>query len=187
MIGAEVKPVGTRHIQTQVNNMTQGTTWSIGIGKNIGKAGTENSFIYTIHWPAHWPVGGQRRLLRLPTGCSPPLPPFPAAARCPGTDFTKLHFCRILFGSIFNSSSYFGHFLSENSKDQLIWVLHTFEPRYRVQRYFKRLKAPIRNMNSTKLGFIIEILVLCRTSMYVLLLQTIWAKKNLQKACWSPP
>jgi hypothetical protein len=29
----------------------------------------------------------------------------------------------------------------------------------------------------------IEILVLCRTSMYVLLLQTIWAKKNLQKAC----
>jgi hypothetical protein len=38
---AEVKPAGTRHIQTQVNNMTQSTNI-------VGKAGTENTFVYTI-------------------------------------------------------------------------------------------------------------------------------------------
>jgi hypothetical protein len=45
---AEVKPAGTRHIQTQVNNMMQSTTWSIRNSNNVGKAGTENTFIYTI-------------------------------------------------------------------------------------------------------------------------------------------
>jgi hypothetical protein len=47
--GTEVKPAGTRHLQTQVNNMTQSTTWSISIGINVGKVGTENTFVYTYN------------------------------------------------------------------------------------------------------------------------------------------
>jgi hypothetical protein len=49
MKSAEVKPVRTRHIQTQVNGMNTWWTWSISIGNNVGKAGKENTFIYTIY------------------------------------------------------------------------------------------------------------------------------------------
>jgi hypothetical protein len=51
---AEVKPAGTRHIQTQVNSMMQSTTWSISIGNIVGKAGTENTFVYTIFKPVRF-------------------------------------------------------------------------------------------------------------------------------------
>jgi hypothetical protein len=51
---AEVKPVGTKHIHTQVNNMTQSTTWSISMGNNIAKAGTDNTFVYTIPMYMEW-------------------------------------------------------------------------------------------------------------------------------------
>jgi hypothetical protein len=49
----EVKPVRTRHIQTQVNDTMLQGTWSISMGNNVGKAGTENTFIYTIRWRKH--------------------------------------------------------------------------------------------------------------------------------------
>jgi hypothetical protein len=48
MNGAEVKPVRTRHIQTQVDNMMQRWTWCISIGNTVGKVGMENIFVYTI-------------------------------------------------------------------------------------------------------------------------------------------
>jgi hypothetical protein len=48
MNGAEVKPIRTRHFQTHVNDMMWRWTQSISIGNNVGKPGTENTFIYTI-------------------------------------------------------------------------------------------------------------------------------------------
>jgi hypothetical protein len=56
MLGHLFIPHETRNSETGENhtypkkheNMTLSTTWSISIGNNVGKAGTENTFIYTI-------------------------------------------------------------------------------------------------------------------------------------------